>query len=123
MAWIVMELNGARSNPQLQVELSRLAGLQRRLLAKTATNPRQPRSAPAKVSPVLENVTLVVEQAGRPMRAREIHTTAEELAGEPLLWTSVKAALAGGACGRSPRFRRVGHGVYELAGPLDASAH
>ncbi len=48
------------------------------------------------------------------MRAREIHTRAEKLSGELLLWTSVKAALAAGASGQRPRFRRVRHGVYEL---------
>jgi hypothetical protein len=49
------------------------------------------------------------------MRAREIHAAAEELARESLKWTSVKAALAAGASGHAPRFRRVRHGVYQLA--------
>ncbi len=56
---------------------------------------------------MLEMVTLVLERAEGPMRAREIHAAAEELAGEMLLWTSVKAALAAGASGRSRRFQRV----------------
>ena len=111
-----MELNGARSNPQLGVELSRLAVLHGELLRKASTNPREPRPVPAKVSPVLETVTLVLELAGKPMRAREIHAAACDLAGEPLRWESVKSALAAGASGRSPRFDRVGHGVYRSAG-------
>jgi hypothetical protein len=66
---------------------------------------------------VLETITLVLARAGhQPMRAREIHAAAEHLAGAPLLWTSVKAALAAGASGQTPRFQRVGHGIYELAG-------
>lgn len=69
---------------------------------------------------MLETVTLVLQRAGHPMRACEIHAAAERLAGEPLLWTSVKAALAAGASGRLPCFQRVRHGVYELAGRADA---
>jgi hypothetical protein len=52
--------------------------------------------------------------------AREIHAAAEQLAGEPLLWTSVKAALAAGMAGKSPRFRRVRRGVYQTAESVSA---
>jgi len=110
-----MELNGARSNPQVRVELSRLGALHDELLCKAQANPREPRPVPAKVSAVLESVTLVLERAGKPMPAREIHATACELFGNPLLWKSVKAALAANVTGEHPRFRRVRHGVYQLA--------
>ena len=110
-----MELNGARSNPQLAVELSRVGTLHDELLAKALANPREPRPVPAKVSPVLETVTLVLELAGKPMPAREIRAAACELAGEPLLSKSVKAALSANVAGEHPRFRRVRHGVYQLA--------
>ena len=110
-----MDHNGARSNPRLQVELDRLCELHGQLLRKATLNPRQPRPAPHRVSPVLEAVTLVLARADGPMRAREIHAAAHELAGETLLWTSVKAALAAGASGDAPRFRRVRHGVYQSA--------
>ena len=89
--------------------------LHSRLLRKATLNPSQPRPALRRVSPVLEAVRLVLEQAERPMRAREIHSAAEELAGETLLWTSVRAALAAGASGDAPRFRRVRHGIYQSA--------
>jgi hypothetical protein len=49
------------------------------------------------------------------MRACEIHRAAEQLVGEPLLWTSVKAALAAGTTGLTPRFRRVAYGIYQAA--------
>jgi len=78
-------------------------------------NPREPRPVPAKVSPVLETVTLVLELAGKPMRAREIHAAACDLAGEPLRWESVKSALSADVTSEHPRFRRVRHGVYQLA--------
>ena len=101
-----MELNGARSNPQAGAELSRLGELHDYLLRKALVDPREPRPVPARVSPVLETVTLVLERAGKPMRAREIHAAAEQLAGEPLRWTSVKAALADGSEARFERLRR-----------------
>jgi len=100
-----MELNGARSNPRAGVEFVRLGALHDELLRKALINPREPRPVPAKVSPVLETMTLALELAGEPMRAREIHAAAEKLADEPLLWTSVKAALAAGTSGPSQRFR------------------
>jgi len=110
-----MELNGARSNPRVGVELSRLGALHGELLRRASVDPREPRPVPAKVSPVRATVTLVLELAGEPMRAREIHAAAEELAGNRLLWTSVKAALSADVTGEHPRFRRVRHGVYQLA--------
>ena len=67
------------------------------------------------MSPVLDTVTLVLKRAEKPMRAREIHASAEKFAGSQLLWKSVKAALATNVTGEHPRFRRVRHGVYQLA--------
>src|SRR5450759_1055231 len=115
-----MELNGARSNPQAGVELSRLGALHDELLRKALVNPHEPRPAPAKTSPVLETVTLVLERAGRPMQARAIHAAACELVGEPLLWKSVKAALSADVTGEHPRFRRVRRGVYQTAKSVSA---
>jgi len=111
-----MELNGARSNPRAGVELSRLGALHDELLCKALVNPREPRTAPAKVSPVLETVTMVLELAGAPMRARGIHAAACKLTAEPLLWTSVKAALAANAEDDEARFGRVRRGHYRIKG-------
>ena len=63
---------------------------------------------------MLETVTLVLELAGEPMRAREIHAAACDLAGESLLWKSVKAALAACADGSEARFERVRRGYYRI---------
>jgi hypothetical protein len=109
-----MELNGALSNPRVGVEFRKLGTLREELLCRASANPREPRPVPAKVSPVLETVTLVLEPAGEPMRAREIHAAAEQLAGKPLLWKSVKAALAVNAEGEEARFERVRHGYYRI---------
>ena len=63
---------------------------------------------------MLETVTRALERADRPLRACEIHASAQELVGHTLRWTSVKAALAAGARGDSPRFERVRHGIYRV---------
>jgi hypothetical protein len=107
-------LRTRRSNPRAGVELSRLGALHDELLRKAQANPREPRPIPAKVSPVLETVTLVLERAGEPMRACEIHAAAEQLAGEPLRWSSVKAALAANAESGEARFQRVRRGYYRI---------
>jgi hypothetical protein len=49
------------------------------------------------------------------MRARQIHADAETLAGQDVLWSSVKASLAAGASGEPPRFERLSRGMYRLA--------
>jgi hypothetical protein len=108
-----LELNGALPNPRAGVELVRLGALHDELLRRASVNPREPQPAPTKVSPVLETVTMVLELAGEPMRAREIHAAACELAGEPLLRSSVKGTLASYASGSDPRFRRIRRGMYQ----------
>jgi len=83
IVWPRVELSGARSNPFSGDKdlLRRVSELRSTLLEKAETNPREPRLPPAKASPVLETISLVLEQAGRPMRACEIHAAAERLAG------------------------------------------
>ena len=110
-----MELNGARSNPRLQVELLRLGEIHGRLLARAATHPRQARPAPPRLSSLLEAITTVLGVAESPMRVPEIHAAAQALVGRTLLRTSVKAALSASAAGPSCRFQRVRHGVYQSA--------
>ena len=68
---------------------------------------------------MLETVTLVLERAGRPLRARDIHAAASELADAPLRWRSVTGILSASTIGGDRRFRRVHHGVYELARGAD----
>jgi hypothetical protein len=63
---------------------------------------------------VLATITRVLEEAEGPMRTQEIHAAAEQLSGEPLRWTSVKAALAAYANGYEPLFERVRRGYYRI---------
>ena len=92
------------------------------LLKRAAANPRCPRPTPPKPSPVLDTVRLVLAHAGEPMRARDIHAAAEELLGQPLKWSSVKATLAEHAGTSKRRFDRFSHGRYRLATTCDPDA-
>ena len=107
-----MELNGARSNPRLQLELPRLSVLHEELLRKAAATSLVPRSVPLGRPAVLTTVTQVLEEEDRPMRIREIQQATEQLIGHKLRGTSVKAALAAGAALDPPRFRRIRCGTY-----------
>ena len=62
---------------------------------------------------MLETVIRVLKQAGNPMQVREIHAATCELLGKPLLWKSVKEALAAHTDGPKPRFERVRRGYYQ----------
>lgn len=90
----------------------------RRLLPKLerlATEAR-PRRAPAGLkrrepAPILRAVMEVLEAAGTPMRAVEVHRAVEELRGEPVAWSSVKDCLASNAR-PGGRLTRVARGRY-----------
>ena len=110
-----MELNGACSNPRLQVELPRLGALQARLRGLAAADPKTLRPPPPRIGAVADTITQILEHADQSMRARDIHATAEELLGEPIKWSSVKATLAAHASGPHPRFQRTSYGRYRIA--------
>jgi hypothetical protein len=63
---------------------------------------------------VLHTVTQVLEQAGQPMRASEIHAEANARLGRPIRWSSVKGILSAYTLGGDRRFRRIRRGVYDL---------
>jgi len=113
-----MELSGALSNPSLREKslLVRTTELHQTLLQKAIDTPVQPRQRPSwpRRSPVLEIVTRVLEEAGRPMRACEIHLAACQLLGESLKRPSVKDALSAHSRGGDRRFDRLRRGVYQL---------
>src|SRR5713101_1081420 len=110
-----MELNGACSNPRLQVELPRLAPMRARLRGLALLDPKLPQSPPPRIGGVIDTITAVLELVDQSMRARDIHAVAEELLGEPIKWSSVKATLAAQASRPQGRFRRTGHGRYRIA--------
>ena len=61
---------------------------------------------------VKEAVIRVLAVAERPLQAREIHSAAEELAGRPLSWNTVKDCLHKNARRPDSPIERVGHGRY-----------
>lgn len=63
---------------------------------------------------IIKTIVRVLSDRQAPMQAKEIHAAVEALLGEPVRWSSVKAALAANVSGRSPRFVRVARGRYRL---------
>jgi hypothetical protein len=110
----LMELNGALSNPRVQLELPKLRSLRASLLRQAVHSPRPPTVVRRTRTPVLETVTRALTAATRPMRAREVHRAAEELLGQPVEWSSVRSALAACVNESKPRFRRLRRGLYEI---------
>jgi hypothetical protein len=64
-------------------------------------------------------VTEVVHLAGRPMRMTEVHRAVEARLDTKVPRSTVNEALSTHARGSDPRFRRVGHGVYEAVTARD----
>jgi hypothetical protein len=64
----------------------------------------------------LEAVTHVLESSPEPMQAIAIHAAVEEILGEPVVWSTVKNALASNVGGKAARFERVGRGRYQVKG-------
>ena len=108
-----MELNGALSNPRLQVELSSLNALRGKL--KRAPLPPAAVRAPlcARQGAVLQAVADVLRLAQKPMRARDVWRAVETAFGASLPKSSVYEALSTHAREGDLRFRRVAYGVYE----------
>jgi hypothetical protein len=62
---------------------------------------------------VLAAVTSILRAAARPVRVQDIHSSVEDLIGEPVPYSSVKDALAAHARGADRRFCRTRRGWYE----------
>jgi len=104
-----MEENGARLNR------SRLEGAY--LLAGSLAARPEPETQPqSQIRPragaIQAAVFRVLAAAGRPLRAREIHAAAEELAGTALSWNTVKDCLHKNAGRPDTPVDRVSHGLY-----------
>jgi len=61
---------------------------------------------------VQEAVIRALAAADRPLRAREIHSAAQKLAGTAVSWNTVKDCLHKNARRPDSRIERVGHGRY-----------
>jgi hypothetical protein len=78
------------------------------------TNQRR-QCLPRRQGSVVATITKALEMAGGPMQAREIHAAAEDILKATISHSSAKEALSAHARGSNPRFRRIRHGLYELA--------
>jgi hypothetical protein len=67
---------------------------------------------PPRAGAIQETVIQVLASAERPLRAREIHATAEKLAGTALSWNTVKDCLHKHARRPHSPIERVSHGSY-----------
>jgi len=104
-----MEENGARLNRE---RLASAYLLIRWLADRTRPETESQSQIRPRAGVVKEAVIRVLAVAERPLQAREIHSAAEELAGRPVSWNTVKDCLHKNArCLDSP-IERVGHGRY-----------
>ena len=111
-----MELNGALSNPRVALEgwLESLAGLHGELRRLAAAERARPRLRPRAMR-VQAAVEAIVEEAGRPMRVRDICAELAKCRAGAFDKASVRKTLNNGSHGEKPRFRRIGWGLYEHA--------
>ena len=113
-----MELNGALSNPLVRgkpLELGGLAVLKNKLLARESARGGTLR-LPRRQGSVLAAVTRVLKLAGEPMMVSDIHGAVKRVLDDSVPLSTVKDALSVHTVGGDRRFRRVRHGIYELAG-------
>jgi hypothetical protein len=104
-----MELYGALLNRH------RLVGaylLSRRLASRPKPEAESDSHLRHRAGAVQGAVIRVLAHADGPLRAREIHAAAEQLAGTPLSWNTVKDCLHKNAHRPISAIERVGHGRY-----------
>jgi hypothetical protein len=104
-----MEENGARLNRQRLCDVYLLA---RALDARPELETEIQSQIRPRTGAVQEAVIRALAAADWPMRAREIHAAAQELAGAPLSWSTVKDCLHKHSRRPGGQVERVGHGLY-----------
>jgi hypothetical protein len=108
-----VELNGALSNPQAQLEevLQRLGELKKRLSRRPDPVAPRPPIAP-RPGRIVQAVNHVLAMTGRPTRVKDVHQACEEYLGEPISYAAVKNCLFERARGAGATVVRVGWGTY-----------
>jgi hypothetical protein len=107
-----MEENGARLNRD---RLARAYLLTHSLAGRNEPSRRSQSQIRRRAGAVQEAVLRVLAAAEGPLRAREIHVAAEELAGNPLSWNTVKDCLHKNARRPDSPVERVSHGSYRMS--------
>jgi hypothetical protein len=104
-----MEENGASLN---RVHLASAHRLVRLLAARPGPQTQSQSQPRPRAGAVQAAVIQALAEADRPLRAREIHTAAQKLAGTPLSWNTVKDCLHTHARRPGSPIERVTHGRY-----------
>ena len=110
-----MDLPGQLSNHFVK---SKWEDLQGRLMALRASDaPARPSGQPRRVRAqghVRDVITRLLQGAGEPMRAQEIHRAVERELGQTVPWSSIGNCLARNSSDADARarFERVGYGRY-----------
>jgi hypothetical protein len=104
-----MEENGARLNRSRLASAYLLAGS---LAARPGPETQARSQIGQRAGAVQAAVIRVLATADRPLRAREIHAAAQQLAGRPLSWNTVKDCLHKNARRPDSTIERLGHGCY-----------
>lgn len=114
---VMSELLGTLGSQETRSRLGRLAKKLADVRASGESRPRRVacRQRPHRPGWVLKAIVEVLADREEPMRAKDIHAAVEALLGEPVLWSSVKGALADNVSGPSPKFVRIARGRYVLA--------
>lgn len=107
-----MDLLRALSNPDVRVKLAQLAKLSHRLLSEAPATMAPIARPPARAGELVQTVTAVLADAGRPMQVAEVREAVEHRLGHPLSQASIKACLSEYTLRPSPRFERIERGVY-----------
>jgi hypothetical protein len=105
-----MEENGARLNRSRLASAYLLAGS---LAARPEPETQARSQIGRRAGAVQEAVIQVHAAAGKPLRAREIHSAAQQLAGTAHSWNTVKDCLHKNARRLDSPIERVGHGRYQ----------
>jgi hypothetical protein len=112
-----MELNGALSNPlasDKRLQMARLATVKNDISIRELVSDQLSERLPRRQGSILAAVASILETAAEPLPVRDIHTTVEELLGEPVPYSTMKDALSTHSGRGDHRFRRTRHGRYEL---------
>jgi hypothetical protein len=104
-----MEESGARLNRDRLARAYLLAGS---LAARPRTETQLHSQIRPRAGAIQEAVIGALAAAERPLRAREVHAAAENLAGTPLSWNTVKDCLHKNSRRPGSPIERVGHGRY-----------
>ena len=108
-----MELNGALSNRQGELEILKLSEFCWQILSRDRP-PRKPaRVPPRQAIPISDTAEEVLRLAAEPMRVHDIHLACERLLGIEVSYRSLRNCLSHGSR-PTGRFVRLGYGLYRL---------